>query len=203
MGYTSEGISKLEYVKAFASALAYLMISQQDAVGLLTYTNKVTNYVPPRSMKSHLNIIFKELYELQAGETTHTAGVLHELAERIKKRGLIILISDMIDNKEELMSGLKHFRHQKHEVILFHIQDKQEQEFNFKTETLFVDAETNEKITVNPWQIKKDYQAAFSAFSESLKKSCYEAYIEYNPITTDTAFEDNLLQYLIKRAKLM
>jgi len=101
------------------------------------------------------------------------------------------------------MNGLKHFRHQKHEVILFHIQDKQEREFDFKTETQFVDSETNEKITVNPWQIKKEYKKAFSDFTNSLKKSCHESFIEYNPITTDTPFEDNLLQYLIKRANLL
>jgi uncharacterized protein (DUF58 family) len=203
MSFSSGSTSKLEYAKAFASALAYLMISQQDAVGLLTYSNKITNYIPPRSMKSYLNILFKEMHNLQPENTTNTAKVLHSLADRIKKRGLIILISDMIDDPEKLLKGLQHFRHQKHEVVLFHIQDVQEKEFNFKRETQFIDAETNEKITVNPWQIQKDYKKAFSNYSEKLKKSCHESFIEYNPITTETPFEDNLLQYLIKRAKLM
>ena len=203
MSFTSGKISKLEYAKAFASALAYLMISQQDAVGLLTYSDKITNYIPPRSMKSYLNILFKEMHNIKPESTTNTSAVLHSLADRIKKRGLVILISDMIDDPKKLMKGLQHFRHQKHEVILFHIQDLQEKEFNFKKETQFIDAETNEKITVNPWQIKKDYQKAFSNFSENLKKSCHESSIEYNPITTETPFEENLLQYLIKRAMLM
>lgn len=85
MSYSSGNISKLEYAKAFASALSYLMISQQDAVGLLTYTDKVTNYIPPRSMRSYLNIIFKELFNLEAEDKTQTAAVLHSLADRIKK----------------------------------------------------------------------------------------------------------------------
>ncbi|MBT3168309.1 MAG: DUF58 domain-containing protein [Candidatus Cloacimonetes bacterium] len=202
MGYASNKTSKLEYAKTFASALAYLMLSQQDAVGLLSYTNKITNYLPPRSMKSYLNVIFKELHNLQPTETTQTAEVLHSLADRIKKRGLIILISDMLDDPDKILQGLQHFRHQKHEVILFHIQDKQEMNFDFKNETEFVDSETGEKITVNPWQIKKDYLATLEKNTTYLKTKCHTSFIEYNPITTATPFEDNLLQYLIKRMKL-
>jgi len=203
MRYTSGKISKMEYAKAFASALSYLMISQQDAVGFLSYTNKITNYIPPRSMKSYLNIILKEIYNLEPAETTQTAQVLHSLADRIKKRGLIILISDLIDDADEILKGLQHFRHQKHEVILFHIQDRQEQDFNFKRETEFVDAETGEKIVVSPWQIKKDYLNEYKENVSYLKTRCHESFIEYNPISTETPFEDNLLKYLIKRAKLM
>ncbi|MBC8384808.1 MAG: DUF58 domain-containing protein [Candidatus Cloacimonetes bacterium] len=203
MGYSSQKISKLEYAKAFASALTYLMIRQQDAVGLLTYTNKITKYIPPRSMKTYLNVIYKELFDLQPAEATQTAEILHSLADRIKKRGLIILISDLIDDPAKILQGLQHFRHQKHEVILFHIQDKQELDFNFKNETEFVDSETGEKITVNPWQIRKDYQKSYEKNQIFLKTKCHESFIEYNPITTATPFEKNLLQYLIKRSKLM
>jgi len=203
MGFSSGKISKLEFAKAFTSALAYLMISQQDAVGLLSYTNKITNYVPPRSMKSYLSVLFKELHNLQPQDTTNTVEILHSLADRIKKRGLIILISDMIDDPEKILLGLQHFRHQKHEVILFHIQDTQELDFNFKTETEFIDSETGEKITVNPWQIRKDYQKAYKENSEFLKRKCHESFIEYNPITTETSFDKILLNYLIKRTKLM
>ncbi len=203
MRYTSGKISKMEYAKAFASALSYLMISQQDAVGFLSYTNKITNYIPPRSMKSYLNIILKEIYNLEPAETTQTAQVLHSLADRIKKRGLIILISDLIDDADEILKGLQHFRHQKHEVILFHIQDRQEQDFDFKRETEFADAETGEKIVVSPWQIKKDYLNEYKRNVSYLKTRCHESFIEYNPISTETPFEDNLLKYLIKRAKLM
>ncbi len=203
MGYTSGKISKLEYAKALASALGYLMLSQQDAVGLLTYTDVITSYIPPRSVRSYLNIIFKELFKLKPQDRTQTADILHSLADRIKKRGLIILISDMIDDPDKILQGLQHFRHQKHEVILFHIQDQQELSFDFKRETEFIDAETNEKIVVNPWQIRKDYQESYQEVVRYLKTKCHEAFIEYNPISTSTPFEQSLLQYLAKRSKLM
>ncbi len=202
MGYGSVKTSKLEYSKAFASALSYLMISQQDAVGLLSYTDKITNYLPPRSMRNYLNLIFKELHKLQPEDSTKTAEILHSLADRIKKRGLIIIISDMIDDPEKIMQGLQHFRHQKHEVILFHIQDKQELDFSFRSETEFIDSETGEKITVNPWQIRNDYKKAYEKTVTYLKTKCHEAFIEYNPIYTSTPFDEALLQYLVKRSKM-
>lgn len=202
MDYTSGKISKLEYAKAFASALIYLMNSQHDAVGFLSFTDTITNYLPPRSMKSYTNLIFSHLYRLQAEEKTNTAEALHHLADRIKKRGLVIIISDLIDEPEKIMLGLQHFRHQKHEVILFHIHDLQEKEFDFKKETQFIDMETGEKIVVNPWQIKKDYHSAYNETVSFFKQKCHELRIEYNPICTETPFEQNLLQYLIKRSRL-
>jgi len=203
MGFTSSNISKLEYTKALASALSYMMISQQDAVGLLSFTDKITNLIPPRSMKSHLKTIFKELYNLKPKDKTSTVNVLHSLADRIKKRGLVILISDMIDDPEKIMQGLLHFRHQKHEVILFHIQDEQETEFDYKRDTEFIDSETDEKIIVSPWQIRNDYKKAYEENVRFLKDKCHESRIEYNAINTATPFEDSLLQYLIKRSKMM
>jgi uncharacterized protein (DUF58 family) len=203
MGFAGDSTSKLEYAKALTSALAYLMISQQDAVGLLSFTDKISQYIPPRSMNSYLNQIFAGLYNLQAEEKTNTAEVLHNLAERIKKRGLIILISDLLDDPEKILSGLQHFRHHKHEIILFHLQDQQELDFNFKNETEFIDSETGEKITVNPWQIRKDYQRALHQNQQMLKTRCHQSQIDYYPINTNTPFDEALLQFLIKRSKLM
>lgn len=203
MGYRSGKISKLEYAKAIASALTYLMISQQDAVGLLSYTDKITNLIPPRSMKSYYNEINKQIFSLEATAKTNTMEILHSLADRIKKRSLIILISDMIDEPDMILQGLRHFRHNKHEIILFHIQDIKEIDFNFKRETQFIDSETGEKVTVSPWQIKKYYSQAYQENVEYLKNRCHKAHIEYNPITTNTSYEEILLNYLIKRSRLM
>jgi len=202
MSFGRKGISKLEYAKALASALAWLMMGQQDAVGLLTYDEEITNYLPPRSLRSYLDVIFKKLYNLQGRRKTATAAVLHKLAEQVRKRGLIILISDMLDDVDSLFSGLQHFRHQKHEVILFHLQDAEELDFNFKQETEFVDSETGEKIVVNPWLIRKDYIAEYESFVNNLKQRCFESGIEYNPITTSTPFEKSLFDYLMKRSRL-
>ncbi len=203
MGYHSGKTSKLEYAKAIASALTYLMISQQDAVGLLSYTDKITNLIPPRSMKSYYNEINKHIFSLEATAKTNTMEILHSLADRIKKRSLIILISDMIDEPDMILQGLRHFRHNKHEIILFHIQDIKEIDFDFKRETQFIDSETGEKVTVSPWQIKKYYSQAYQENVEYLKNRCHQAHIEYNPITTNTSYEEILLNYLIKRSRLM
>jgi uncharacterized protein (DUF58 family) len=203
MGYSSGEVSKLDYAKAFASALTYLMLSQQDAVGLLSYAQTLTSYIPPRSMRSYMSVLFKELYGLQPESSTNTAAVLHTLADRIKKRGLIILISDLLDDPHAILQGLQHFRHQKHEVLVFHIQDAQELEFDFKRETEFVDAETGEKLRVNPWQIRSEYRQAYEDAATYLKTRCHEALIEYNGINTQTPFDDALLRYLSKREKLL
>lgn len=202
MGYTSGQITKLDYAKNLAAALTYLMLNQQDASSLLSFTDKITAYIPPKSVKSYMNVIFSHIYNLQPEDKTNTAEVLHNLADKIKKRGLIILISDLIDDPQEILSGLQHFRHKKNEVILFHIRDKQEYMFDFQHETEFVDAETEEKLLVNPWMIKSDYQKEYFQAADYLKNKCFESKIEYNVIDTDTNYDEVLLQYLLKRAKL-
>ncbi len=203
MAYKSGKISKLEYSKTIASALSYLMISQQDAVGLLTFSEDIKEYIPPRSAKSHLTILFKKLYSIVADKRTNTAQVLHNLAERIKKRGLIILISDLLDEPEEIMLGLQHFRHHKHELILFHLLDEQELKFEFKREAKFIDMETGEEIITQPWQIKKQYKKQINEMKSFFSAKCHNAFIDYVPINTSTPYDKALFHYLIKRGKLL
>ncbi len=202
MDFSSQNINKMEYAKSMASALAYLMINQQDAVGLLTYTDQITNFLPAKVSKSYLNLLLKEIYHLKAKDQTRTAEILHGLADKVKKRGLIIIISDLLDNPEDILSGLMHFRHQKHEVILFHLQDVQEEEFDYKRDTEFIDSETGEKILVSPWQIRSSYLEEYQKSINYLKQKCFEAKIDYNPITTNTPFDEILMRYLNKRARL-
>jgi uncharacterized protein (DUF58 family) len=203
MGYSSGDVTKLDWAKAFTSALAYLMVSQQDAAGLLSYTDHITHYLPPRAVKSYLNEIWRELAQLKPEDRTQTPEVLHSLADRIKQRGLIIIVSDLLDDPEAVIRGLQHFRHQKHEVILFHVQDFEEKEFSFDRETQFIDAETGEKLTVHPYQIRGEYREEYGKFVEELRHRCYENRIEYNPVTTSTPFDEALFQYLVKRSKLL
>jgi uncharacterized protein (DUF58 family) len=203
MGFTSHRISKLEYAKMLASALSYLMIRQQDAVGLLPFSNHIHSYIPPRSTKSHLNIILHKLSQLEPTSTTNTAAVLHNLAERIKKKGLIILISDLLDRQDEVMMGLQHFRHQKHEVIVFHILDTQELAFKYNKKTRFVDMETGEEIVTQPWEIKKMYLQKMDEMKKYFSTRCRNAFIDYTSINTVTPYDKALLAYLIKRQKLV
>ena len=199
MGYSSQGITKLEYASYLAAALGYLMIEQRDAVGLVTYDEKIRKYLPPRSMKSYLPQILGELEKVKCSELTDIAQTFHEMAERIQRRGLIIILSDLYDEPDRVISGLKHFRHKKHEVIVFHILDPLEISFNFKRNAVFKDMETGEQLTTQPWHIKADYQKRVKQFIENYKRQCRLNRIDYVPLDTSLDFDYALMEYLTKR----
>jgi len=148
-----------------------------------------------------LGPIFRVLAELEPKDSTRLLENLHQIASTIRKRSLIILISDLLDDPERVIEGLKHFRSQHHEVLVFHITDLQEDKFSFSQETEFVDSETGEKIVVNPWQIRAQYLSRYSGHINQLKAGCHQYQIEYNPVSTATPLEDLLLKYLLMRKK--
>jgi len=145
MGYSSQKISKFEYASHLAAALAYLLIRQKDAVGLVTYDQAIKSYLPPSSKRVHLGPLLGQLEHSRPSSQTKTAPTLHHMAERIKRKGLVILLSDLLDIPDEVLFGLKHFRHKGHEVIVFHILDPMERTFGFHKEAIFEDLETGEK----------------------------------------------------------
>lgn len=202
MGFTSHNVLKLDYAKTLAAALTYLISKQNDAVGLVTYNEDISYWQPPKTNQAFIAGIYKKLYDLKADNMTNSIKVLHKIAEKIKKRSLIIIISDLLDEADQLIKGFKHFRYLKHDVIVFHIVDDQEVEFNYKKETIFVDSETKSEIRVFPWQIREKYQATYSDFYQKIKEQCSASKIEFVTFTTQTPLEENLLKYLIKRSKL-
>ena len=202
MKYGSEDLTKFEYAKTICACLSYLMIKQQDAVGLTTFDKKIDISIPPKSKVSHLNYLLQTLDNTKINGETKISYVLHSLAESIKKRGLVILISDLIDDQEDVLEGLRHFRYKGHEVILFHIIDKKEKEFNFNSPINFIDLENNDMIKTDPRQIKADYKQAFVEFCENYKKECSKNSIDYIPINTSDSIDKTLIQYFIKRSKL-
>lgn len=201
MFFSSGKNSKMEYATKLAGALIWLMISQKDAAGLYTFNNKITAAYPPKAIRTYTSQLFTALLDLQAEDQTDLLTPLHQIAEIIKKRSLIIVISDLLDEPEKIMEALKHFRARNHEVLVFHIIDPKEEKFDYKREAQFIDSETGEKITVSPWQIHKEYQENYYNFTNYLKKECYKHQIEYNAVDTHTPIEDLLLKYLIKRQK--
>jgi len=202
MGYSSLTITKLEYASYLAAALTYLMIEQRDAVGLVTYDEKIRKYLPPRSIKSYLPQILTELEKIRCSEITDIANTFHEMAERIHRRGLIIILSDLYDEPENVISGLKHFRHKRHEVIVFHILDPMEINFNFKRNALFKDMETGEELTTQPWHIKAEYQKRVKQFIENYKRQCRLNQIDYVALDTSLDFDYALMEYLMKRKRI-
>lgn len=202
MTYRSKNISKLEYASYLTAALSYLMLNQKDGIGLILFDKKIQSFIPPRSTSSHLNTIFSQLDQISPGEDTQLGNVLHEMADRIKKRGLVILISDLFDDFDAIIGGLKHFRYNKQEVIVFHILDRQELNFNFNTRTRFKDMETGELVTTEPWQIRNSYKDLILEFQDKYRKQCRKRLIDYIPLFTDHDLDIALSQYLRKREKL-
>ena len=202
MLYSSAEVSKLSYANSLAASLSYLMINQQDAVGIAKFSEKIDTFIPPKARPSHLNLILSQLDDKDSGNDTQIGMVLHELADRIKKRGMVILISDLLDKPENIMKGLKHFRHQNQEVIVFHIQDRKESEFDFDTRTKFFDMETGEEIVTEPWHIRSNYNELISKLESNYKSNCRENLIDYVPLFTDQSLDIGITEYLIKRSKL-
>ena len=202
MLYSSAEVSKLSYANSLAASLSYLMINQQDAVGIAKFSEKIDTFIPPKARPSHLNLILSQLDDKDSGNDTQIGMVLHELADRIKKRGMVILISDLLDKPENIMKGLKHFRHQNQEVIVFHIQDRKESEFDFDTRTKFFDMETGEEIITEPWHIRSNYNELISKLESNYKSNCRENLIDYVPLFTDQSLDIGITEYLIKRSKL-
>ena len=202
MAYGSSKLSKLEYSSLLSAALSFLLLQQQDSVGLVTFDTRIRRYIPPRSTAIHLHHILKELDRLSAGGETNVSVTFHELAERIRRRGLVIVISDLLDDPREVLLSLKHFRHKKHEVIVFHVLDRFELEFPFDKSAVFRDMETREEIPVHPQHLRREYKRTVKAFMESYKRRCRENSIDYVPIDTSTPYGFALSSYLAKRKRL-
>lgn len=201
MEFGSEKVSKLDYARYLAAALTHLMLNQRDGIGLVLFDSKIKTFIPPRAAPSHANIILGELENITAGPDTMIRQTLDEMAERIKKRGLVILISDLMDNPDGVLMGLNHFRHNKQEVIVFHLMDRQEYNFNFNNRTQFKDMETGETITTEPWHIRSDYQNLIESFKKKYQKGCRNQRIDYVPLFTDQPLDIALNEYLNKRQK--
>ena len=202
MGFSSDGVSKLEYGCYLAAALCYLLLRQRDAVGLITFDRRIRRYLPPRSVQSYLHVVLSALARAESGSETDLSVVLHEMAERIERRGLIVVLSDLLDDPERVLSGLKHFRHRKHEVLVFHILDPRERDFAFGRRAKFVDLETGEDVETEPWHIQRAYRERIDGLIRRYRRGCREDFIDYVGIDTSQAFDAALFGYLAKRKRL-
>ena len=203
MRYRSGGtVTKFDYAGMLSGALSYMMLRQRDSVGLVTFDRVIRRYVPPRSKSGHLHDLLTEIANQHPSDETDIAVALHEMAERIKRRGLVIIMSDLLDEADKIISGLKHFRHNGHEVIIFHILDPRERDFNFGGEALFKDMETGEELSTLPYQMKRDYARAVQSFADTIASACRQSNIDYHPIDTAMPFDQALYAFLAKRERL-
>lgn len=204
MTYASGGsISKLEYASQLAASLSYLMIKQKDAVSLSVYADQIKKYLPPNSSRIYLKEIISVLAKIIPDSNTNTAFCLNQISDKITKRGLVVIISDLFDDPAKVISAVKKFRFYKNEVIVFQLLDSAERNFSFQKDAIFKDLETGEEITTQPYQIQKSYQDAMVTFLNKIKSECLRNGVEYNLIDTSTPFDRALFTYLQKRSRLL
>jgi uncharacterized protein (DUF58 family) len=199
MDYSSDGMTKLDYGATIAASLAFLMLQQQDAAGLVLFDDDIRQFVRPSSQPSHLKLLTHSLAQAEPTGRSKVGGIFHDLAERIRRRGLIVIISDLFVDPRQLALGLKHFRHKRHEVILFHVLDKYEQTFPFADLTLFKGMEDYQDVFAEPRSLREDYLAELDSFVRHVKRACRHHRIDYVPMTTSDSLGVALSAYLAGR----
>jgi uncharacterized protein (DUF58 family) len=203
MEYASPShLKKIDYGCYLAASLSYMMIRQQDAVGLGLFDETLSTYLPPHATRGYLRQILLILENVHTRNRSGSGKALHQLADRIRRRGLVIVISDLLDDSREVITALRHLRHKKNEVIVMHVLDPLERSFAFGPPAVFQDLETGEKMTTQPWQIQNAYREGMSEFLETYKRECRENGIDYVLLDTATPFDVALTHYLGKREKL-
>ncbi|WP_408889011.1 DUF58 domain-containing protein [Myxococcus faecalis] len=201
MGYQSGALSKLEVATTLAGALSYLLVRQQDAAGLALLTGGKWKDVPPRASAGHLNVLLDTLDATAAGGTTDLGSAADHLAEVLPRRSTVIVLSDLLDEKQDALKRVLALRQRKNDVSLFHVVDPAELTFPFDDPTLFMDMEGEGRIEVNPREIKESYLEEFHAFLANVKTSCAEADVDYELVRTDEKLDDVLLRYLARRGR--
>lgn len=201
MAYAGNGISKFEYGCYLAASLAYLMLGQQDAVGLVTFSDKVEKTIPAKARQDQFVAILKELEERVPRGTSAVGPVLQEVAAGLKGRGLVMVISDLLDDSEAVTKGLRHLRYRGNDVLVFHLLDEEELNFPFDDMSLFKDLEEDLKALTDPRAIKKAYLEILGNLIETYRSSCCDARIDYSLFSTATPLDKALVGYLAWRDK--
>jgi uncharacterized protein (DUF58 family) len=203
MKYASaKNISKFEYASYLAAAIAYLLINQRDSAGIALYDEAIRSYFPASSRRSYLNEMLKAIDETEPSNSTGTAKSLDEIAERIRRRGLVVVISDFFDDLQSTLKALNHFKHKNHDIIVFQILDPREIDFKFGNSATFIDLESGEEMATQPHQIHKAYTDAVNKFTQDMKKGCRNLNIDYNLVSTDEPFDKSLREFIAKRSKM-
>jgi uncharacterized protein (DUF58 family) len=197
MDYASDGVTKFDYGCTLAASLAYLILKQQDAAGLVTFSNRIESFIPPKAKRDYLTQILQALENRGAAGETDVGRILEDIAGQVKRRGLVILVSDLIDEPEPILKGLRLFRFKGNDVIVFHLLDPAELDLPFDGNILFEDLEeTHLKVVADPRAIRKTYQAVVNEFIAEMRKQCHDDAIDYQLISTSTPLDQALASYL-------
>lgn len=197
MNYASDGITKFDYACTLTASLAYLILRQQDAAGVVTFSNRIENFIPPRAKRDYLTQILHALENRRPGGETDVGRILDDIAGQIKRRGLIVLVSDLLDEPAAILKGLRQFRFKGNDVIVFHLLDPAELNLPFDGNILFEDLEAASlQVITDPRAIRTTYQQVVQEFINDMRKQCHDNAIDYQLISTATPLDQALASYL-------
>lgn len=197
MNYASDGITKFDYACTLTASLAYLILRQQDAAGVVTFSNRIENFIPPRAKRDYLTQILHALENRGPGGETDVGRILDDIAGQIKRRGLIVLVSDLLDEPAAILKGLRQFRFKGNDVIVFHLLDPAELNLPFDGNILFEDLEAASlQVVTDPRAIRSTYQQVVQEFINDMRKQCHDNAIDYQLISTATPLDQALASYL-------
>ncbi|RFC43531.1 MAG: Uncharacterized conserved protein, DUF58 family, contains vWF domain [Verrucomicrobia bacterium] len=195
-----KALSKFEYARYMAAALTYLLIRQQDAAGLVTFDTAVRHYRPPASKPSQVRVILEELARTEPGQDTAAASVFHEIAERIPRRGLVLIFSDLFDDPARITEALHHFQFRYHEIVLFHLMAEEEITFPFNKFTDFRSLEiADQQLRVDPTALRSQYLERVRTFIDTIEKACGQMKADYVAVNTKNPLSQTLANYLSGR----
>ena len=201
MDFGDGPLTKLEYASYLSATLAYTLIHQNDMAGLVTFDSQVRAYIPPRGSRQHLRLMLHTLGNLKPGPATNIPNVCHHLAETIKTRGMIILISDLLDDTDKVIQALQHFQHKKHDVIVFHLLDDAELDLPYAELANFRELETSSRLAIDPATFRGTYRERVTEFCARLREGCLQTNIDYHLIRTSQPIESVLSSYFAFRAR--
>lgn len=201
MKYTSGTLRRFDYARRLAATLAHLLVHQGDSTGLVCFTDRTLQELPPRRTPTHLRQLMTTLAEAKPEGETNLVKTLHELAERIRQRSLVILISDLFTEVDDLLDCFRHLRFYKHDVAVFHLLDRQEQEFDFQRPVRFVDMESGMDVITDPAVVRDAYRAAVEEYLGALGRGCREFDVDYRLTYLDQSFEGALTSFLLERIR--
>jgi len=199
MDFGDPGATRLDYGASLAAALALVMLRQGDQAALVTFDNAIRHFIPPRGNARHFGVILDALEHLAPGKDTNLPAVLHEIAERMRRRSMVIVISDFFDDVEAMLAALQHFRHRRHEVVVLQLVHDDELGFPFDRVTLFEGIERGEELIADPRVVARGYRLRFQRFLDEFRRGCTEKNIDYELMRLSTPFEKALTTFLGRR----
>ena len=202
MGYAAGGrMTKMDYTICLAAALGYMMVHQQDAVGLVTFDEKIRTFLPPKSSMAHLTNLLGTLARTAPAAGTNLAPAIHEVAERVRKRGLIILLSDLLADQEDVIEALHHLKFRGHDLIIFQVLDHSEVDFDFDGQIRFEEPESGDHVNADPQAIRAAYQAELQAFIDEYRNQCLSIRADFVTVDNSMTFDKALVEFLAQRQK--